>query len=161
MTRGHWLYLFGMRLARSVAPSPPCFPCPPCPADACQLTALTSLELSDAFWDPQLLHKLAQRLPHLQRLVLSDVPAEQCEQLPRLAALSALTSLSLATSPDTGLPQPELLQLLAPGRLRCLELKADYSYDCHLPLTRLSGLQSLALDTAEIQVKAGGEAGRG
>lgn len=123
--------------------------------------ALTSLELPDAGRVPQLLQPLAQRLPHLQRLVLSDVSAEQCEQLPCLAALSTLTSLSLATSPDTGLPQPELLQLLAAGRLRCLELNADYSYDCHLPLARLSGLQSLTLDTAEIQVTAGGEAGPG
>ena len=88
--------------------------------------------------------------------MLSDVSGQQCEQLPRLAALSALSSLSLSTAHDTmGLPVAELLQLLSDGSLRELALKAHYGFDRRLPLTPLSRLQVLALDVAEIQASRG------
>ncbi|PRW20854.1 F-box LRR-repeat 14 [Chlorella sorokiniana] len=123
--------------------------------ELCRLTALTFLELSAAGRGPQLLLELAQHLLQLRRLVVADLAGEQCEQLPRLASLSTLSSLSLATSADTlGLPLEPLLALLSDSgcRLHQLALKAHYGFDRHLPLAALSGLESLALDTAEVQL---------
>lgn len=122
----------------------------------CQFTSLTFLELPAIGHSPQLLLELTQRLPHLQRLVLNDVSGEQCELLPRLADLSALSSLSLSTSHHTaGLPLAPLLGLLSDAscRLRQLSLTAQFGFDRHLPLAMLSGLESLSLNAAEVQVR--------
>ena len=134
---------------------PPPLP-PSAPPDVCRFSSLTSLELPAVGSGPQLLLELAQRLPHLQQLVLNDVSGEQCELLPRLAELSALSSLSLATVHHTaGLPLTPLLALLSDSscRLRQLSLTAQYGFDQHLPLALLSGLESLSLALAEVQVR--------
>lgn len=81
---------------------------------------------------------------------------EQCEHIHHLSALTALTSLCLHTSHETmGLPLPALQQLLAGGRLRQLSLLGQCGFEQHLPLSALSGLESLALDIAEIQACVG------
>lgn len=137
--------------------SVPLRPPPPIPPDVAQLSALTFLELAAVdVCGPQLLLQLVQHLPHLHHLSLSGPTVEQCKHLPCLAGLSALATLELSTRhASVSSILTALLQLLSGGRLRQLAVWMEYGFGRPLPLAALRGLDSLALNTSEMQVTCG------